>query len=96
MFISCILYVQERERETSVNPMEVAELQHQLELKEREKLSLEEQLEGQEEELERKQEELEIERIERERERIQKEKEKEEERNRLELVRQTYMTFFTF
>ena len=79
MFISCILYVQERECKTSGNPREVAELQHQLELKERKREALVEQLE-------RKQEKLEIERIEKEREKEEK------ERNRQELVSQTRLT----
>ena len=78
MFILCILYVQERERQTSGNPREVAELQHQLELKERERESLVEQLERHQEELGRKQDELEIERI-------------EKESNRQQLVRQTHL-----
>ena len=64
---------EERDRQTSRNPREVAELQDQLELKEREKESLVEQLE-------RKQEELEIERIMKER------KSEEMERKQLELV----------
>ena len=63
----------------------VAELQHQLELKERERESLVEQLEGHQEELERKQEELQRKQEELEIEKIEK------ERNRQELVRQTHL-----
>ena len=36
----CVLYVQERERQTSGRPREVAELQRQLQSKERERESL--------------------------------------------------------
>ena len=56
--------MQERERQTSVGPREVAELQQQLELKERERKSLVEQLER--------------ERIEKEKERGEKERSQQE------------------
>ena len=74
--------MQERECQTSGSHREVAELQQQLQLKERERASLVEQLE-------RNQEELERERIEKEREREQK------ERSQQELVRQTQLCFIT-
>ena len=51
--------VQERERQTSVGPRVVAELQQQLQLKERERESLVEQLERKQEELESEREEKE-------------------------------------
>ena len=95
--------VQERESQISGGAMEVAELQQQLQLTERERESLVEQLERKQEELEsereekeRSQEQLQRERREKEMEREVKESERrEKERGQQELVRQTQLYFIT-
>ena len=81
--------VQERERQISGSPREVAELQQQLQSMESERDPLVEQLEGNQQELESAREEKE-----RSQEQLQCER-REKERGQQELVRQTQLCFIT-